>query len=116
MKKRDLDALIQKWATSGAITSEQAAFMRDEVATFTSERSGDTFIKAIMYIGATALSLGCLLLVASNWEHLTKTMKLVLTLLMPVVPLAYAYWQLVHRRFPEQARDRAFPYCAWIFA
>ena len=69
--------------------------MITDVATVTSERSGHKFISAVMYIGATALSLGALLLIASNWSGLSKGIKLILTLLLPILPICFAYWQLI---------------------
>jgi len=68
--------------------------MLADVVTVTSEKSGYKLISAIMYIGAMALSLGALLLIASNWSWLSKEVKLVLTLLLPLIPICFAYWQL----------------------
>lgn len=98
MKKADINGLIDRWASGGVINSEQAAYMKADVVVVTSETSGTRFISAIMYIGATALSLGTLLLIATNWKGLTKSIKLLLTLLLPLMPLCFAYWQLIIRQ------------------
>lgn len=95
MKKKDINALIDCWQQAGQISGEQAAYMKTDVATVTSEKSGHQFISAIMYIGATGLSLGALLLIASNWEGLSRPIKVVLALLLPIIPLCFAYWQLI---------------------
>lgn len=94
MKKADIDALVDGWAGRGVVSAEQAATMKAEVAAVTSERSGTNFINAVMYIGATALAMGALLFIASNWEVLTKEVKLVLTLVLPILPLSFAYYRL----------------------
>lgn len=94
MKQRDINELINRWLTAGAISQEQASYMIADVSTVTSEKSGSKFIDSIMYVGATALSLGALLLIASNWSGLSKGVKLILTLLLPIVPICFAYWQL----------------------
>jgi uncharacterized membrane protein len=65
-----------------------------DVSAVTSEKSGHKFISAIMYIGSTGLSLGALLLIASNWAGLSKVVKLILALLLPILPICFAYWQL----------------------
>jgi hypothetical protein len=38
--------------------------------------------------------LGALLLIASNWAGLPKAIKLLLALLLPILPICFAYWQL----------------------
>ncbi len=95
MKKADINHLIDRWEVAGVVSAEQASYMKADVTAVTSEVSGNRFISAIMYIGATALSLGALLLIATNWSGLTKGIKLVLTILLPLVPLCFAYWQLI---------------------
>ena len=101
MKKVEIDSLIQNWLEVGAVSSEQASFMTTEVARTVSEKSGGKFISAVMYIGAAALSAGALLFIASNWEYLTKGIKLMLAFLLPIIPLAFAYFQLVVKEKSE---------------
>lgn len=101
MKKTDVSALIQKWLEAGAITPEQSAYMNADLTEYTSKESGDKFITSIMYIGGGALSLGALLFIASNWAYLSKSVKLVLALLLPTLPLVYAYWQLSIKNNPN---------------
>jgi uncharacterized membrane protein len=94
MKKEEINSLISRWLKAGTINQEQANYMISDVTTVVSEKSGHKFISALMYMGATALSLGALLLIASNWAELSKSVKLLLALLLPVLPISYAYWQL----------------------
>jgi uncharacterized membrane protein len=94
MKKQEINSLIERWLQVGAINQEQATYMIADVVTVTSEKSGHKFISAIMYIGSTGLSLGALLLIASNWAGLSKVIKLILALLLPILPICFAYWQL----------------------
>jgi len=95
MNKKEVTGLVDKWLAAGAVSVEQADYMKADIASVIGEKSGISFITSIMYVGATALSLGFLLLIASNWEHFTKEIKLVLTVLLPIVPLSFAYWQIV---------------------
>ena len=77
MKKEDFNGLIDRWLTVGAVNQEQAVYMKSEVANFSAERSGDRFISIITFFGASALALGALLLIATNWPHLSKGIKLI---------------------------------------
>jgi len=88
-------SLINKWQQEGVVTPEQAAYMQAELEHTTSERSGKLFISAIGLIGALTLSSGVLLMIASNWSALGKPIQLFLSLLMPVVPISFAYYRLV---------------------
>jgi uncharacterized membrane protein len=101
MKKADINMLIDRWLQVGAISQEQAEYFRADVASVVSETSGNRFISAITYIGASALSLGVLLLIASNWSGLAREVKLLLALLLPVIPLCFAYWQLLISQTPR---------------
>lgn len=95
MKKADIDSLISHWQETNIITEEQALRMKTDTGHVISEKSGDTFIAAITYMGAAALSLGAFSLIASNWSGFSKEIKLLLTILLPVVPLSFAYWQMM---------------------
>lgn len=97
MKKADIESLITRWTEGGVVTSEQASRMRTDITEFSSGKSGDYFITSILIMGAFALSLGALLLVASNWELLGKVPKVAMSLSMPIIPLLFAYWQCVQR-------------------
>jgi uncharacterized membrane protein len=95
MKKEEIKSLITSWLSSDVINKEQAKYMIDDVMNVTSEKSGHKFISAVIYIGATALSMGALLLIASNWSGFSKSFKLILALILPIVPITFAYWQLI---------------------
>ncbi|MCA9365756.1 DUF2157 domain-containing protein [Candidatus Kaiserbacteria bacterium] len=94
MRKNDVTKLINAWQERNIISVEQADIMRNDVNDEVSHRSGNLFTTMVMYIGATALSLGVLLFIASNWEHLTKGMKVFMALALPISLLSFAYWQL----------------------
>ena len=98
MRKKEFASLIAKWETEGVVTREQADYMRFEIDAVTAEQSGNRFIAIVMYIGAIALAAGALLSIASNWSWLGREVKLLLTILLPVLPLSFAYWQLEMRR------------------
>ncbi len=94
MKKKDIISHIHQWAASGVVNQEQASKMIADIEAAVSERSSRTFINAVMYMGATGLSLGMLLLIAANWSALSRGIQLLLVLLLPTVPFVFAYWQL----------------------
>ncbi len=94
MKKSTVEALIDSWQRTGIVSAEQVTLMKTDLARVTSERSGSYFIAAVMYVGAAALALGALLFISSNWSAMTKEIKLGLTLLLPLLPLTYAYYRL----------------------
>lgn len=97
MKKADVEQLISGWYSRGLVSEEQSVVMREDLNVLLSEKSGQMFINIFMRIGALALSLGALLLIASNWEYMGKGVKLALTILMPVLPLSFAYLQMSTR-------------------
>ena len=98
MKNTDIQSLIKQWQNSGVVSAEQAQAMSQSATDYVSKQSGTKFINILMYIGVAALSAGVLLFIASNWDAIPRTMKLLLTLLMPIVPLCYAYWQVVMKQ------------------
>lgn len=113
MKKQDFISQIKTWETEGLITIEQSAKMQVDVAQTVSERSSNFFISSLMYMGAFALSLGALLFIATNWSGFSKSFKLGLSLLLPIIPLVYAYIYLVVRE-QERVLARAANVCGVI--
>jgi len=95
MKKEEIKTLIASWLKTNIINQEQATYMIADVTKVTSEKSGNKFISAVMYIGATALSMGALLLIASNWSGFSKSFKLILAILLPIIPITFAYWKII---------------------
>lgn len=94
MKIKDIEALTQRWLSAGAISPEQADYFVADVKNYIADKSGVKFISAIMYMGATALSLGALLFIASNWEYMGDGFKVILSFLLPLIPLIFAYWHM----------------------
>jgi len=95
MKKREINILTNRWLEAGAISSEQATYINNDVDKYISETSGGKFITLVMYIGALALSSGVLLVISANWSGMSSGLKLILALLLPVIPLIFAYWHLI---------------------
>ncbi len=95
MNKKEINKLINKWLEEGKVSQDQANYMISDLDISVSENSGNKFISAVMYIGAIALALGFFLLIASNWSGLGKGVKLILTLLLPIVPIVFAYWKII---------------------
>lgn len=98
MKQKDILELIERWRDTGVVSLEQAGYMKAEVEAITKETSGNRFITTIMLFGAAALSLGVLLVIASNWRYFGDGIKTLIALLLPVLPLTFAYVQLVARQ------------------
>jgi len=94
MKQKDIESLIQKWHEEGSMTAEQATYFLQDIKTTTSEQSGKKFFTIISLIGASVLTAGVLLLIASNWSYLGKTVQLLLALLLPIIPLSIAYYMM----------------------
>lgn len=86
--------LADRWQASGVISPEQAAYIKNDAEQYVSEASGGKFITGLMYMGALALIGGVLLVIASHWMDFSDGLKSLIAILMPVVPLTFAYWQL----------------------
>lgn len=97
MKKSEINRLTQRWLSAGAITQQQAEYITSDVEQYISETSGNKFITAIVSIGTLGLSAGVLLIIASNWSGFSSGFKLLLAVLLPIVPLVFAYWQILMR-------------------
>lgn len=97
MNKSEINRLTERWLAAGAITTEQAAYITNDVEHYISETSGNKFITAVVSIGTLGLSAGVLLIIASNWSGFSDGIKLLLALLLPIVPLTFAYWQIMMR-------------------
>ena len=67
--------LIQSWVSRGVITEAQAQTMRSDIAELKKERSSVNIIVALSTIGAIALGLGVIMLVASNWQYISALPK-----------------------------------------
>lgn len=97
MNKTEIRRLTERWLAAGAISPEQASYITTDVDQYISETSGNKFITAIVSIGTLGLSAGVLLIIASNWSGFSDGVKLLLALLLPIVPLVFAYWQIMVR-------------------
>lgn len=98
MKQENIEGLIKKWQGAGMISPEQANYMLQDVKTSSTELSGKKFVTVISLIGASVLTAGILLIIASNWSYLGKPLQLLLALLLPIVPLSIAYYMVEVKR------------------
>ncbi|MCB9819564.1 DUF2157 domain-containing protein [Candidatus Nomurabacteria bacterium] len=98
MKQKDIEGLISRWQGNGVVTPEQANYMLQDLKTSTSEQSGKKLITIVSLVGAAVLTAGVLLIIASNWTYLGKTVQLLLALLLPVIPLSVAYYMVEVRQ------------------
>lgn len=67
--------LINSWVSRGVITEDQAKVMRLDISESKKERSSVNIIVALSTIGAIALGLGVIMLVASNWQYISALPK-----------------------------------------
>ena len=95
--------LIQKWLDEGTIDHTQARKMRADLAEYKRERRSKKQIVAFSTIGAILIGIGAILFVASNWEKIGNTVK-VLLLVGSTVGVHYAGY---HLKYEKQKYSRA---------
>jgi uncharacterized membrane protein len=70
--------LIRKWLDEGTINPAQAEKMRTDLEGYKTERRSKKQIIAFSTIGAILIGIGAILFVASNWEKIGDTVKILL--------------------------------------
>jgi uncharacterized membrane protein len=89
--------LILKWLDEGTIDHVQAEKMREDLAEYNRERRSKKQIIAFSTIGAILIGIGAILFVASNWEKIGDTVK-VLLLVGSTVGIHYAGYLLKYEK------------------
>ena len=89
--------LIRKWLDEGTIDHAQAEKMRADLAEYKRERRSKKQIIAFSTIGAILIGIGAILFVASNWEKIGDTVK-VLLLVGTTVGIHYAGYRLKYEK------------------
>ncbi|WP_440948231.1 DUF2157 domain-containing protein [Methanosarcina sp. T3] len=94
--------LILKWLDEGTIDHAQAEKMKEDLAEYKRERRSKKQIVAFSTIGAILIGIGAILFVASNWEKIGDTVK-VLLLVGSTVGIHYAGYRLKYeqRKYPR---------------
>ncbi|WP_255334343.1 DUF2157 domain-containing protein [Methanosarcina sp. KYL-1] len=95
--------LIRKWLDEGTIDRTQAEKMRTDLTEYRKERRSKKQIVAFSTIGAILIGIGAILFVASNWEKLGNTVK-VLLLVGSTVGIHYTGYRL---KYEKQKYPRA---------
>ncbi|HWQ48431.1 MAG TPA: DUF2157 domain-containing protein [Methanosarcina sp.] len=85
--------LIQKWLDEGTINHTQAEKMRMDLEEYKTEHRSKKQIIAFSTIGAILIGIGAILFVASNWEKIGDTVKILL-LAGSTVGIHYAGYSL----------------------
>lgn len=70
--------LIQKWLDEGTINPVQAEKMRADIEEYKTEHRSKKQIIAFSTIGAILIGIGAILFVASNWEKIGDTIRILL--------------------------------------
>lgn len=94
--------LIQKWVDEGTINNDQAEKMRIDLADYKKEHRSKKQIVAFSTIGAILIGIGAILFVASNWERLGNSIK-VLLLVGSTIGIHYAGYHFKYetRKYPR---------------
>ena len=85
--------LILKWLDEGTIDHAQAEKMRGDLAEYRRERRSKKQIIAFSTIGAILIGIGAILFMASNWEKIGNTVK-VLLLVGSTIGIHYSGYRL----------------------
>ncbi|MDQ1276061.1 MAG: hypothetical protein QG610_1636 [Euryarchaeota archaeon] len=83
------DDLIQKWLDEGTINNAQAEKMRRDLTEYKMEHRSKRQVTAFSTIGAILIGIGAILFVASNWEKIGNSVK-VLLLVGSTIGIHYA--------------------------
>jgi len=94
MRKAEVNAIINQRLLDGTINQEQARTILADVETTLANKSSSLFTILVTLLGATTLALGVLLLIGFNWEYMPRGGKLICALMLPTLPLGFAYWRL----------------------
>lgn len=88
-----LTAEVQEWQGRGLISPEQGgAILGGYQAMSSGQKARNRLVAILAVLGALLVGLGVILFFASNWDELSKTVKL--ALMLTVVPVVYGvgYW------------------------
>lgn len=94
--------LIQKWLDEGTINHAQAEKMRADLAECKKEHRSKRQVIAFSTIGAILIGIGAILFVASNWENIGNTFK-VLLLVGSTIGIHYAgyHFKYENKKYPR---------------
>ncbi len=97
--------MIQRWVDEGTINNDQAEKMRADLAEYKKEHRSKKQVIAFSTIGAILIGIGAILFVASNWEKLGDSIK-VLLLVGSTIGIHYAGY---HFKYENQKYPRLGP-------
>lgn len=96
------DDLIQKWLDEGTINHAQAEKMQADLADYKKEHRSKKQVIAFSTIGAILIGIGAILFVASNWEKIGNSVK-VLLLVGSTIGIHYAgyHFKYENQKYPR---------------
>jgi uncharacterized membrane protein len=101
--------LIQKWLDEGMINPTQAEKMRADIEEYKTEHRSKKQIIAFSTIGAILIGIGAILFVASNWEKIGDTIRILL-LSGSTIIIHYAGYRLKYenQKYPRLGSSLLF--------
>lgn len=101
--------LIQKWLDEGTINPTQAEKMRADIEEYKTEHRSKKQIIAFSTIGAILIGIGAILFVASNWEKIGDTIRILL-LAGSTISIHYAGYRLKYenQKYPRLGSSLLF--------
>lgn len=101
--------LIQKWLDKGTINPAQAEKMRADIEEYKTEHRSKKQIIAFSTIGAILIGIGAILFVASNWEKIGDTIRILL-LAGSTISIHYAGYRLKYenQKYPRLGSSLLF--------
>lgn len=101
--------LIQKWLDEGTINPAQAEKMRADIEEYKTEHRSKKQIIAFSTIGAILIGIGAILFVASNWEKIGDTIRILL-LAGSTISIHYAGYRLKYenQKYPRLGSSLLF--------
>ncbi len=90
--------LLYKWNNEGVINDNQLEKMLFDFKKYEKEGKSHRMISIVSTLGGLLLGVGIILFIGSNWEYLPKIIKLLLSLLLPTIPLVIGYFLIYVRQ------------------
>lgn len=92
---------LRAWQAAGLIDADTAS----RISAWESAHSRPIGVWAVVGLGALAIGLGLVSLIAANWEEIPGTTRLAIHMLLMVALAAWTWWSLLRERMHDQVQD-----------